>query len=152
MDEKGGGLRMFRNRTLQWRLDGGIYFGTRRLHDRRAALSPEERGIVAASIRLHHRERYDPSVFAVMDDPVHALLQTRRSVDLGGILKSWKGCTANAISKRRGKRGTLWEKDSYTELLGHPAAIESRREYIYRNPSERWGLPEGEYERLEWFD
>jgi len=152
MEHAQEGLRRFRNHLPQWRLGGGIYFVTWCLQGRQSLLSPQERSIVADSLKFHHRERYDLSLFVVMDDHVHVLLQTRPSIDLSAVLKSWKGTTANAIDKMRGCRGTLWEKDSYTELLGNQAAIESRREYIYQNPARRWGREPYEYQWLEWFE
>jgi hypothetical protein len=36
-------------------------------------------------------------------------------------------------------------KDSHTELLGHPAAVASRRKHIWNNPAARWGIDSAAY-------
>lgn len=70
----------------QWRADGGIYFVTWSLHDRRDELSPAERSIVADCLRFRHREHYDLGIFVVMNDHVHVLVQMRRATELGAAL------------------------------------------------------------------
>jgi REP element-mobilizing transposase RayT len=87
-----------------------------------------------------------------MDDHVHLVLQTLPGFDLSKILQSLKTFTATRINRLRGRSGALWQKDSYTELLGNEAAIQTRREYVYFNPERKWGMPSHEYLWLEWFD
>jgi REP element-mobilizing transposase RayT len=135
MPQDGDGIRFFRNHLPQWRLDGGVYFVTWRLHARGDQLTPPERSIVADAIRHFKDVRYRLSIFVVMDDHVHLVLQTLPGFDLSKILQSLKTFTATRINRLRGRSGALWQKDSYTELLGNEAAIQTRREYVYPIPS-----------------
>lgn len=136
----------------QWRLDGGIYFVTWRLNDRQDRLSPEERSLVADAIKRYQGIRYQLSIFVVMDDHVHVLLQTLPSQDLSPTLQLWKGGTSHGINALRKTGGVRWQKDSRTELMRNAAAIQSRREYIYDNPRRRWGIEPHTYEWLESFE
>jgi REP element-mobilizing transposase RayT len=82
MESNESGLRIYRNRLPQWRLDGAIYFCTWAMHSRDDTLAPREKTIVADCIKHHHRERYHLAIFVVMDDHVHVLVQMRPGVDL----------------------------------------------------------------------
>jgi REP element-mobilizing transposase RayT len=92
------------------------------------------------------------SIFVVMDDHVHLLLQTLPGWDLSRILMSLKTYTATRINRLRGVTGALWQKDSLTALMRNADAIRTRREYIYNNPLRRWNTPPHEYTWLECFD
>jgi putative transposase len=152
MCAESAGIDFCHNRLPQWRLEGGIYFITWRLHDLNDKLSPAERTIVADCIKFHKDQRYRLAIFVVMDDHTHILLQTLRDHDLSKTLRVLKGFTANEINKARGAHGTRWQKASHTELLESAAAIAGCREYIYLNPLRRWNLPPHEYKWLEWFE
>jgi REP element-mobilizing transposase RayT len=100
------GVDYRKNRMPQWRLDGGIYFVTWRLADHSDRLSPAERCIVADEIKRHKDIRYRLSIFVVMDDHAHVLLQTLPGHDLSKTLQGWKGGTSRIINGQRGTRGT----------------------------------------------
>jgi REP element-mobilizing transposase RayT len=146
------GIEFRRNRLPQWRLEGGVYFITWRLDRRGDSLSPAERSVIADCIRFHKDKRYRLSIFVVMDDHVHLLIQSLPGQDLSKTLRVLKGYTARQINELRGRTGVLWQKDSYTQVLDNWAAIETRREYVYLNPLRRWGTPPPEYAWLEWFE
>jgi REP element-mobilizing transposase RayT len=148
---EGDGVIFRRNQLPQWRLDGGVYFVTWRLHRRGDELSPAERTLVAEAIRRDHEVRYYLSIFVVMHDHVHVLLQTLPGHDLSDILQRWKGTTALVINRLRQTSGIRWQKASRTDLMRNDAALLSRREYIYDNPRRKWNSPPEEYEWLEWF-
>jgi len=152
MDDKPQGVVFHRNRLPQWRLDGGIYSVTWCLAEWGGKLTPQERTIVADAIRYFKDKRYRLSIFVVMDDHVHLVLQTLPGFDLSRILLSLKTYTATRINRLRGVTGTLWQKDSHTTLLRNDEAIRTRREYIYNNPLRRWGQPPHEYAWLECFE
>jgi REP element-mobilizing transposase RayT len=106
------GVVFRRNHLPQWRLDGAAYFVTWRLADRQDRLAPEERTIVADAIRHFKDERYRLSIFVVMDDHVHIVLQALPGFDLSRTLLSLKTYTATRINRLRGVTGTRWQKDS----------------------------------------
>lgn len=141
-----------RNRLPQWRLDGGVYFVTWRLHNVPDSLAPAERSCVAECIRFHHGTKYRLSIYVVMDDHVHLLLQTLPGQDLSLSLQVLKGYSAYQINKLRSRKGVLWQKDSYTELLRNWQAVETRRQYIYDNPQRKMNVESSSYTWLEWFE
>jgi REP element-mobilizing transposase RayT len=147
-----GGLVFRRNILPQWRLDGGVYFVTWRLHNKGDELSPDERSTVADALKEMHEAHYFLSIFAVMDDHVHVLVQSYPGYDLSDVLKQWKGPTARAINLKRNRTGTLWLRSNRTDLMRNELAIRTRREYIYRNPQTKWGIASEEYPWLEWFE
>jgi REP element-mobilizing transposase RayT len=87
-----------------------------------------------------------------MDDHVHVLLQTLTGFDLSKILQLLKSYTARKINELRGEQGSLWQKDSYTEILIEPIAVDHLREYIYNNPIRRWGRAGENYPWCEQFE
>jgi len=143
-------LQIKRNRLPKWRLEEGIYFITWCLHDRVDILSGEERTVVADALRFFNGTRYRLAVYVVMDDHVHAVLQTASGHGLSDILHSLKSFTANRINRLRGRTGKLWQKDSYTEIMRNRPAIASSIQYVYYNPLRKWGRVAG-YEWLEYF-
>jgi len=152
MSRENPGVVFKRNYLPQWRLEGGIYFVTWRLHDQSDKLTSDERSIVAEAIKFFKDSRYRLNIFVVMDDHVHMLLQTLPGHDLSGILLSLKTYTATRINRLRGIAGKRWQKDSYTELMRNDAAIGSRRQYIYENPRRKWGIDPYIYQWVEWFE
>lgn len=143
-------LQFKRNRLPQWRLEEGVYFITWCLQDRADCLSGPERTIVADALRHFNGTRYRLVVYVVMDDHVHAVLQTSSGHDLSSILHSLKSFTANRINRMRGRTGRLWQKDSHTEIMRNRAAIASRIQYVYYNPLRKWGR-DSRYEWVEYF-
>jgi len=133
------GKQMDKPRNLpQWRYPDSTYFCTWRLHRRGDILAETERTIVATNLEHFSEDRYRLAGYVVMDDHVHVVVFPLANNDLGRILHSWKSYTANEVNKRREVTGALWQKDTYTEILRNHAAIRSRLQYIFDNPSRRW--------------
>jgi REP element-mobilizing transposase RayT len=136
----------------QLRSEGGKYFITWRLNDQHDQLSEPERSMVAEELRRFHSQSYRLSIYVVMDDHVHVLVQTLAGCDLGRTMQRWKGATARAINLLRQTSGMRWQKACHTELLRNEAAVFARRQYIYENPQRRWNISPEDYQWLEWFE
>ncbi|HEY5953857.1 MAG TPA: DEAD/DEAH box helicase, partial [Terrimicrobiaceae bacterium] len=109
----------------------------------RASLTPEERDIVLNAI-LHERIRFELYAACVMPDHVHLLIEPSiKEQDSDGaavffslteILHALKSFTAHQINKLRGKRGQVWEKESFDRLIRSEADLQEKFRYITRNP------------------
>jgi RecG-like helicase/REP element-mobilizing transposase RayT len=116
-----------------------VTFGTRE----RAVLTAEERDIVLNAV-LHERLRSTLYAACVMPDHVHLLLEPAiKEQDSAGaaiffslteILHSLKSFTAHQINTVRGKRGPVWEKESYDRLIRSEQDLQEKFRYITRNP------------------
>jgi RecG-like helicase len=109
----------------------------------RAPLTLEERDIVLDAI-LHERIRFELYAACVMPDHVLLLIEpaikeqdsTGSAVffSLTEILHSLKSFTAHQINKLRGKRGEVWEKESFDRLIRSEQDLQEKFRYIIRNP------------------
>ncbi|HET7239303.1 MAG TPA: DEAD/DEAH box helicase, partial [Terrimicrobiaceae bacterium] len=109
----------------------------------RASLTSEERDIVLSAI-LHERIRFELYAACVMPDHIHLLIEPSiKEQDLDGaavffslteILHALKSFTAHQINKLRGKRGPVWEKESFDRLIRSEADLQEKFRYITRNP------------------
>ncbi len=90
--------------------------------------------IVEDSFRCFDGERYVLDAWIVMPNHVHILVKPLAEFRLFDILHSWKSFTANAINKRAGRRGQLWQHESYDHIVRGSDAIEAIRRYIRENP------------------
>jgi len=108
-------------------------------------LSPSERDIVLRSaVRGHQRGQYELYVACVMPDHVHLLFEPQIKSDdrkmvfwsLSEILHGIKSSTAHYINKANGKRGSVWEKESFDRLIRSETDLPEKFAYICRNP---WG-------------
>ena len=50
------------------------------------------------------------------------------------IIYTWKKYTATAINKVLGKKGSLWQKESYDSLIRNENGLGQALEYIVNNP------------------
>src|SRR5882724_1594135 len=112
---------------------------------KRRELTAEERDIVLQSaLHGHEQRQYELYAACVMPDHVHLLLQPQpketgtkeQSVfwSLSEILHGIKSSTAHRINKRRGKAGSIWEKESFDRLIRSGTDLQEKFFYICRNP------------------
>jgi REP element-mobilizing transposase RayT len=90
--------------------------------------------IMAAALRHWDGQRYALHAWCVMPNHVHVVVTPAGSWRLSAILHSWKSYSAGAINQLLGRRGTLWERESFDHLI---RSIESYRwfvEYVRQNP------------------
>jgi REP element-mobilizing transposase RayT len=82
---------------------------------------------------LHHfnGKRYDLGSFAIAGNHVHVLVVPSTGFELSEILHSWKSFTANAINRALGRKGVLWQDESYDHLVRSAASLERIMAYIH---------------------
>jgi REP element-mobilizing transposase RayT len=101
-------------------------------------LAPEERTLVVNALKYFDGERYALWSYVVMNDHVHVIVEPAGEWRLRAILHSWKSFTAHAIQRRRQKRGTLWQDESFDRVVRDEKELHDKNAYILGNPGKRW--------------
>ncbi|RME95753.1 MAG: hypothetical protein D6766_02430, partial [Verrucomicrobia bacterium] len=103
---------------------------------------PMAAAAVEATLRQFDGTRYVLDEYVIMPNHVHALLKPLAPHTLTDILHSWKSYTAHAINRLLGRKGQLWEHESFDHLVRTREQLERLRRYIRENPAKA-GLKSG---------
>ncbi len=98
---------------------------------------PELAELVQNALKHFDGERYDLLHWAVMPNHVHVIVRPKEEHALPEILHSWKSFTAHEINKCLGKRGDVWQDESYDHLIRGPKDYGNQAAYLERH-STRW--------------
>ena len=90
--------------------------------------------IVVSALRHFDRDRYLLDAFVVMPNHVHVLVQLAKGQALADILHSWKSFSAKAINELLGRKGQLWQDESYDRIVRDWNELVGYRDYILHNP------------------
>lgn len=113
--------QLFNERIQRW-LDAG--FGSCVLRH------PEARRIMRDTLLHFNGTRYQLGSFAIAANHVHVLVAPAVAFELSGIMHSWKSFSANAINRALGRKGTLWQDESYDHLVRSEASLARISGYI----------------------
>ncbi len=119
--EKAEYHRLFSQRVDKW-LDAGM--GECYLKD------PQLAKIVADALAYFDGDRYHLGEWVVMPNHVHVIVTPLGNHKLSEITHSWKSFTANKINKYLNRRGQLWQKESYDQIVRSPQHLERVQTYI----------------------
>ena len=100
--------------------------------------------IVETSLRHFDGDRYALEAFVVMPNHVHVLAGVPGRGEMKRLCRSWKNFTAMQINKAMGRKGQLWQWESFDHLVRSPASLKKFKAYIADNPVKA-RLREGEY-------
>lgn len=80
----------------------------------------------------------------VMPDHVHLIFGALRdsagkSYGLAEIMSGIKGASAHRINRMLGRKGSVWQDESFDHVLRHDESVREKAQYICENPV-RWGL------------
>ncbi|HUY90778.1 MAG TPA: transposase [Pirellulales bacterium] len=126
----------------------------------RWTLPESVRGLVLRHCLHDHRVKLFMFGAVVMPDHVHLVFQAMRDPsgnDFGliEILQSIKSASAHSVNKALGRRGQVWQEESFDRVCRSDESVHDLVKYICRNP-ERKGLVRefGEYPYLwrEWVE
>jgi REP element-mobilizing transposase RayT len=137
---------IYRNHVPHLRVHGAAYFITWRLIAGALDLTPEERTLIADTVKHFHPERYFLYAFVVMNDHVHVLIWPMAGHAVSEIVHSWKSYTANRLQRLFGRSGSVWQKDYIDHAIVSHKQLQQKAEYIYNNPFNRWP----ELKEYEW--
>ena len=71
-----------------------------------------------------------------MPNHAHLILTPCPGWDLEKILYDLKHASSRLVNRALGRRGTLWQNESFDHLVRNAESLERFRGYILRNPSE----------------
>ena len=98
-------------------------------------LSDDETARDVESALLHFQgERYGLSAWCVMPNHVHVVVTPFAGFSLGKILHSWKSFTAHVINQRLGRRGPLWQEESFDHVIRNVDEFRRFVAYTEMNP------------------
>jgi putative transposase len=151
----GSALAISRRNLPHWQLGGSTYFVTFRVKEG-ITLSPEERAMVLQSCLYGNNgtgrgaidrgatgkaacsTKWQLHAAIAMPDHVHLLLtpaevQPGRWISLTQIMQGIKSATSHRINKRRGRKGPLWQDESYDRIIRDEVEFNSKLKYICEN-------------------
>ena len=130
-----------RSRHLpHWEEPGAAYFITFALRRPPAVDLTTPRIAPLVVEHLHHfdGERYLLYDYTVMPDHVHVILKPltdgAKAVSLSRIMHGIKSWLAHRINQLSGRKGPLWQDESYDHIIRDEADYQSRAKYILENP------------------
>jgi len=152
----GHNLTITRRRLPHWQLGGSTYFITFRLKGTAAGragsqpasgrtasqpvspLSRDERDIVKQDILHWHGTRWTVHVLTVMPDHIHILATPLEEspgswFSLSSILHSIKFGSALKVNRLRGRRGSLWQSESFDRIVRDEKEFDEKAAYILGN-------------------
>jgi len=118
--------------------DGASYFVN--FSTRKDFMLPEEaRTLVFQHCLLENTRKVHMHAFVVMPTHVHMLFtplfdEQDEAYPLAEIMNGIKGASSHSVNKLLGRKGTLWESESFDRIIRSDAEFEYRMLYIVQNP------------------
>ena len=102
------------------------------------ALTPEERALVKDAVLFWHRRKWLVHALAVMPTHAHILATPLMAgpgdwYSLSDVLHSVKCTSARRVNQHRGRRGALWERESYDHIIRNERELHGTFDYIAGN-------------------
>jgi len=111
--------------------------------DRRWVLPECVRSIVLECCLHDNGSKYDLRVAVVMPDHVHLIftpLVDRAAMEvcsLAKIMDGIKGASAHKINEFLGRKGRVWQTESFDHVLRSSEGLEAKIQYVLENPVRR---------------
>ena len=108
--------------------------------DHRWVLPERVRSIVLESCLHDNGTKFDLRVAVVMPDHVHMIFtplvnqQAMEVFSLAEIMDAVKGASAHKVNKRLGRKGRLWQPESFDHVLRSSESLDAEIVYILENP------------------
>ncbi|OLE14760.1 MAG: hypothetical protein AUG89_00625 [Acidobacteria bacterium 13_1_20CM_4_56_7] len=138
----------YRRKLPHYQWIGKTYFITFATDDRRV-LTPHSRQLVLDTCLKGSGKRYQLRAVVVMPDHVHLILTPLDDgtgpISLPEILQEIKSVSAHRINKYLGRKGRLWQEESFDRAMRETENTRGRIEYILGNPV-RAGLVRNPYD------
>ena len=134
---------LYRRNLPHAREANATYFVTWRIARTQPGLVGAERDIVVEALRHSEGRRYHLLAYVVMDDHVHAVVTPLDGARLQAILHTWKSFTAHRLQRERGRRGRVWQDESFDRIIRNEGELIEKLLYVAGNPRKRWPAVEG---------
>jgi REP element-mobilizing transposase RayT len=118
--------------------DGASYFVTFSTH-KEFILTDAARTLVFDHCLFENGRKVEMHAFVVMPDHVHLLFTPLESdqgemYSLAEIMQGIKGASSYSVNKLLGRKGALWEPESFDRIVRSSPDFEYRVIYIVQNP------------------
>jgi len=128
-----------RRRLPHWEEPGATYFVRfRLLHPVVDLTRPDVAPLIIEGLLFPDGKRYWLYDYTVMPDHGHGILKPivrdGATESLGDIMGSMKKWTARRINRLPGRRGPLWQDETYSHIIRDPAEYARWANYILENP------------------
>ena len=104
----------------------------------RQELSPGSRSIVLETCLFGNGKLFQLHIAVVMPDHVHLLLtpaiDEQGPISIPEIMQAIKGTSAHRINKYLGRKGRVWQDESFDRAMREVEDVRGKIEYILRNP------------------
>ncbi|MCC6573243.1 MAG: transposase [Planctomycetes bacterium] len=90
--------------------------------------------VVANALRFFDGDRYDLWAWCVMPNHVHVVFQPAKGHSMSLILKSWKSFTGRKAGELLGRKGGIWQSESFDHLIRNEADFVRCVQYTLKNP------------------
>jgi REP element-mobilizing transposase RayT len=132
---------VFRRRLPHIQRDGRTYFLTFCTHEK-WILPKSVRGNVLDHCLHDHGIKMNLLAAVIMPDHVHLLLSPLPDIQgnpytLSEILKGIKGSSAVSINKVLGRKGKVWQEETFDHILRTSECLKQKTEYLANNPVRR---------------
>jgi REP element-mobilizing transposase RayT len=128
--------------------EGRTFFVTFCTHERVSLPAEARDKALASSIHDHQVLCWVDSV-VVMPDHVHLIVAPYENSTLDRVIGRIKSASSYRINRLLGRKGRLWQRDSFDHLIRHDESLHEKREYIANNPV-RAGLV-NDWREYKWF-
>jgi REP element-mobilizing transposase RayT len=108
--------------------------------DRRWILPERVRSIVLECCLHDNGAKFDLRVAIVMPDHVHMIFmplvnqQSMEIYSLGEIMDAVRGASAHRVNKALGRKGTVWQAESFDHVLRSSESLDAKIVYLLENP------------------
>lgn len=107
---------------------------------------PEYAAELRRAILHFHETRYEVGAFVIMANHCHLAIRPWEHRQLEEEIGAIKGVTAKFISQAEGRRGELWQQESYDRIIRDEEHLYRVVQYIGANPR-RAGIARGGWDR-----
>jgi REP-associated tyrosine transposase len=101
------------------------------------------RSLVLDSWLHDNGKKFDLRVAVVMPDHVHIIFtplidyEAREVCSLAEIMDAIKGASAHRINKALGRKGRVWQAESFDHVLRSSESLDAKIQYLLENPVRR---------------
>ncbi len=78
--------------------------------------------------------RCDVYALVIMPNHVHVLMTPREGNTTNAIVGTWKSVSSHLVNKLTGRKGNMWERESFDRLVRNALDFEEYMSYIIDNP------------------
>lgn len=97
---------------------------------------PRAAEVVVRAFRLYAGTRYELGAWCVMPNHAHVILNPLPGWSLEKITYDWKHGSAVFVNRAVGRRGRLWQSESFDHLPRSEESLERFRRYVLNNPAQ----------------